>query len=136
MTRSSSSTTVDVGATWFKTHYGQMTALAGVVILHMLLASTLQAVIRQNPGATDQDLLVAAASVALLASGCSVITQKTAQNDVTTADTTACHTFGRLAILSPHVLRRRVALVLLEPGRSTTPPIARVPNPARRELPK
>jgi hypothetical protein len=45
----SSTTTVDVGATWFKTHYGQMTALAGVVILPMLLASTLQAVLRQNP---------------------------------------------------------------------------------------
>ena len=26
-----STTTVDVGATWFRTHYGQMTALAGVV---------------------------------------------------------------------------------------------------------
>src|SRR6202044_3164176 len=45
-----STTSVDVGATWFKTHYGQMTALAGVVILPMLLASTLQAVVRQNPG--------------------------------------------------------------------------------------
>jgi hypothetical protein len=46
----SSTTTVDVGATWFRTHYGQMTALAGVVVLPMLLASTLQAVVRQNPG--------------------------------------------------------------------------------------
>src|SRR5271154_5189018 len=46
----SSTTTVDVGAAWFRTHYGQMTALAGVVILPMLLASILQAVVRQNPG--------------------------------------------------------------------------------------
>src|ERR1700691_5232456 len=46
----SATTTVDVGASWFRTHYGQMTALAGVVILPLLLASTLQAVVRQNPG--------------------------------------------------------------------------------------
>jgi len=46
----SATTTVDLGASWFRTHYGQMTALAGVVILPMLLASTLQAVVRQNPG--------------------------------------------------------------------------------------
>ena len=45
-----STTSIDVGATWFRTHYGQMTALAGVVILPMLLVSTLQAVLRQNPG--------------------------------------------------------------------------------------
>src|ERR1700728_2352700 len=45
-----SSTSIDVGATWFRTHYGQMTALAGAVILPMLLLSTLQAVLRQNPG--------------------------------------------------------------------------------------
>jgi hypothetical protein len=46
----SSTTTVDLGASWFRIHYGQMTALAGVVILPMLLASILQAVVRQNPG--------------------------------------------------------------------------------------
>src|SRR6202046_326683 len=46
----SATTTVDVGASWFRIHYGQMTALAGVVILPMLLASILQAVVRQNPG--------------------------------------------------------------------------------------
>ena len=45
-----STTTVDIGATWFRAHYGQMTALAGVVILPMLLASTLQAVVRQDAG--------------------------------------------------------------------------------------
>jgi hypothetical protein len=46
----SATTTVDLGASWFQTHYGQMTALAGVIILPMLLASTLQAIVRQNPG--------------------------------------------------------------------------------------
>src|SRR3984957_2927241 len=45
----SSTTTVDVGASWFRTHYGQMTALAGVVILPMLLASILPAGGRQGP---------------------------------------------------------------------------------------
>ncbi len=63
----SSTTTVDVGATWFKTHYGQMTALAGVVILPMLLASTLQAVIRQNPGQLIKTFLVQLPLALLLA---------------------------------------------------------------------
>ena len=45
-----STTTIDVGATWFRTHYEDMTALAGVVILPLLLVSTLQAIVRQNPG--------------------------------------------------------------------------------------
>jgi hypothetical protein len=45
-----STTTIDVGATWFRTHYSQMTALAGVVILPLVLVSTMQAVLRQNPG--------------------------------------------------------------------------------------
>jgi hypothetical protein len=45
-----STTTINVGAGWFRTHYGQMIALAGVVILPLLLVSTLQAIYRQNPG--------------------------------------------------------------------------------------
>ena len=45
-----STTTIDVGATWFRTHYGEMRALAGVVVLPLLLVSTLQAIVRQNPG--------------------------------------------------------------------------------------
>jgi hypothetical protein len=53
-----STTTIDVGATWFRTHYGQMTALAGVVILPLLLVSTLQAVLRQNPGQLVRTFLV------------------------------------------------------------------------------
>jgi hypothetical protein len=63
----SSTTTVDVGATWFRTHYGQMTALAGVVILPMLLASTLQAVVRQNPGQLIRSFLVQLPLALLLA---------------------------------------------------------------------
>ena len=53
-----STTTVDVGATWFRTHYGQMTALAGVVVLPMLLVSTLQAIVRQSPGQLVRTYLV------------------------------------------------------------------------------
>ena len=45
-----STTTIDIGATWFHTHYVEMTALAGVVVLPLLLVSTLQAVYRQNAG--------------------------------------------------------------------------------------
>ena len=45
-----STTTIDVGASWFRTHYGQMSALAGVVILPLLLVSTLQSILRQDPG--------------------------------------------------------------------------------------
>ena len=62
-----STTTVDVGATWFRTHYGQMTALAGVVILPMLLVSTLQAVLRQNPGQLARTYLVQLPLALLLA---------------------------------------------------------------------
>ena len=60
-------TTIDVGATWFRTHYGQMTALAGVVILPMLLVSTLQAVVRQNPGQLVRTYLVQLPLALLLA---------------------------------------------------------------------
>ena len=63
----SATTTVDLGASWFRTHYGQMTALAGVVILPMLLASTLQAVIRQNPGQLVRTFLVQLPLALLLA---------------------------------------------------------------------
>ena len=63
----SATTTVDVGASWFRTHYGQMTALAGVVVLPMLLASTLQAVVRQNPGQLLRTFLVQLPLALLLA---------------------------------------------------------------------
>ncbi len=62
-----STTTVDVGATWFRAHYGQMTALAGVVILPMLLVSTLQAIVRQNPGQLVRTYLVQLPLALLLA---------------------------------------------------------------------
>jgi hypothetical protein len=62
-----STTTIDVGATWFRTHYGQMTALAGVVILPMLLLSTLQAVFRQSPGQLVRTYLVQLPLALLLA---------------------------------------------------------------------
>ncbi len=62
-----STTSIDVGATWFRTHYGQMTALAGVVILPMLLLSTLQAVLRQNPGQLVRTYLVQLPLALLLA---------------------------------------------------------------------
>jgi hypothetical protein len=53
-----STTTVDLSATWFRTHYAQMSALAGVVILPLVLVSTLQAVFRQNPGQLVRTFLV------------------------------------------------------------------------------
>jgi hypothetical protein len=45
-----STTTIDLGASWFRTHYEVMTALAGVVVLPLLLVSILQAVYQQNAG--------------------------------------------------------------------------------------
>ncbi len=45
-----STTSIDVGAAWFKLHYGAMTALAAVVILPLLLVSIMQAIYRQNAG--------------------------------------------------------------------------------------
>src|SRR5580704_3460742 len=62
-----STTTVDIGATWFRAHYGQMTALAGVVILPMLLASTLQAVVRQDAGQLVRTFVVQLPLALLLA---------------------------------------------------------------------
>src|SRR5580692_4464678 len=50
-----STTTVDIGATWFRAHYGQMTALAGVVILPLalLLAVVAIQVVVLSLSATD-----------------------------------------------------------------------------------
>jgi hypothetical protein len=45
-----STTTIDIGASWFHQHYAEMTVLAGVVVLPLLLVSTMQAVYRQNAG--------------------------------------------------------------------------------------
>jgi len=45
-----STTSIDLGATWFRAHYEVMTALAAVLVVPLLLLSTLQAVFRQNAG--------------------------------------------------------------------------------------
>ncbi len=62
-----STTTVNVGADWFRTHYGQMTALAGVVILPLLLVSSLQAVLRQDAGQLVRTFLLRVPLALLLA---------------------------------------------------------------------
>ena len=62
-----STTTIDVGAQWFRTHYGQMTALAGVVILPLLLVSALQAVLRQDAGQLVRTFLLRLPLALLLA---------------------------------------------------------------------
>jgi hypothetical protein len=43
-----STTTIDLGASWFQKHYGVMIGIAGVVVLPLLLLSTLQAIYRQS----------------------------------------------------------------------------------------
>jgi hypothetical protein len=53
-----STTAIDIGADWFHTHYVEMTALAGLVVLPLLLVSTLQAVYRQNAGQLIRSFLV------------------------------------------------------------------------------
>jgi hypothetical protein len=62
-----STTTVDVGAGWFRDHYRQMTALAGVVILPMLLVSTVQAILRQDPAQLVRTFLLRLPLALLLA---------------------------------------------------------------------
>jgi hypothetical protein len=39
-----STTSIDLGAGWFRTHYEVMVVLSGIVVLPLLLVSTLQAV--------------------------------------------------------------------------------------------
>lgn len=46
----SSTTSVDLGASWFAQHYAVMGSLAGVVAVPMLLLSAIQAIYRQSPG--------------------------------------------------------------------------------------
>jgi hypothetical protein len=62
-----STTTIDVGATWFRNHYGQMTTLAGVVILPMLLVSTVQAILRLDAGQLVRTFLLRLPLALLLA---------------------------------------------------------------------
>ena len=53
-----STTKVDLGADWFRHNYAIMTALAGVVVLPLLLVSALQAIFRQNPAQLARTFLV------------------------------------------------------------------------------
>ena len=53
-----STTSVNLGADWFRHNYAIMTALAGVVVLPLLLVSTLQAIFRQNPAQLLRAFLV------------------------------------------------------------------------------
>jgi len=46
-----STTTIDLGASWFKSHYEVMLALAGAVLLPLLLVSVVQAVFHQSASA-------------------------------------------------------------------------------------
>jgi hypothetical protein len=53
-----STTTIDLGASWFHAHYEVMTALAAIVVLPLLLVSALQAVYRQNAAQLIRAFLV------------------------------------------------------------------------------
>jgi hypothetical protein len=53
-----STTSIDLGADWFSQHYKVMTALAGVVVLPLLLVSTMQAIYRQNASQLVRSFLV------------------------------------------------------------------------------
>ena len=54
----SSSTSIDLGAPWFQTHYATMAALSGVVILPLLLLGVLQALYRQSASLLLRSVLV------------------------------------------------------------------------------
>jgi hypothetical protein len=62
----SSSTSVDLGAGWFVSHYRAMAGLAGVVILPLLILSVVQAVYRQSPGPLVRSVMVQLPLAALL----------------------------------------------------------------------
>ena len=53
-----SSTAIDLGAPWFRAHYATMAALAGVVIVPLLLLGVLQALYRQNASMLLRSVLV------------------------------------------------------------------------------
>jgi hypothetical protein len=53
-----STTSVNLGADWFRHNYAIMTALSGVVVLPLLLVSTLQSIFRQNPAQLLRSFLV------------------------------------------------------------------------------
>jgi hypothetical protein len=54
----SSSTSIDLGAPWFRSHYEVMVALAAVVLVPLLLASVIQSIYRQSPSSLVRAALV------------------------------------------------------------------------------
>jgi len=62
-------TSVDVGATWFRSHYQVMLGLLGVVVLPLLLGSVVQAVLHQDAGALVRSFLVHLPLAMVLAGG-------------------------------------------------------------------
>ena len=62
-------TSVDVGAPWFRSHYQVMLALLGVVVLPMLLGSVVQAVLRQDATTLLRSFLVHLPLAMVLAGG-------------------------------------------------------------------
>ena len=54
----SSSTAIDLGAPWFRTHYATMAGLAAVVVLPLLLLGVLQALYRQSASMLLRTVLV------------------------------------------------------------------------------
>jgi type IV secretion system protein TrbL len=54
----SASTAIDLGAPWFRAHYATMAALAGVVIVPILLLGVLQALYRQSAALLLRSVLV------------------------------------------------------------------------------
>jgi hypothetical protein len=53
-----STTSVDLTATWFTSHYGAMAALAGVVVVPLLLLGVVQSIYRQNASALVRSVVV------------------------------------------------------------------------------
>ena len=72
-----STTSIDLGASWFKAHYEVMVGLAAVVLVPLLLASVIQAIYHQSASALLRTalvhlplaLLLGAVAVARFASG-------------------------------------------------------------------
>jgi len=54
----STTTTIDLGAPWFRAHYAAMAALSAVVIVPLLLAGVLQALYRQSAAMLLRSVLV------------------------------------------------------------------------------
>jgi len=66
-----STTSVDIGAAWFGTHYQVMAGLAGVVVLPMLLCAVVQSIYRQSAAVLLRSVLVQL-PLALLLTGAAI----------------------------------------------------------------